>query len=203
MPVALIFAFAWVGRRLHRLLGDDEGARDLLGREASQGPQRQRNLCLDGTRRMAAGEAQLEPLVLDRAVVEVDLVHGPGQPIVLEQPALGVERPLAPQAVDGAVAPGGHEPGHRVLRRPVTRPPLGRDREGLLRGFLGEIHVTEDAAQGSQDAASLAPERTLDQKPSSVGTSTNGRTSTAPPSRIVGIRWANSNASSRSAPSST
>jgi hypothetical protein len=90
-----------------------------------------------------------------------------------------------------------------VLRRPVTGPPLGRDREGLLRGFLGEIDVTEEADQGRQDAAPLAAEDLLDQKPSSVGISTKGRTSTAPPSRTAGIRWTNSNASSRSAASST
>jgi hypothetical protein len=45
-----------------------------------------------------------------------------------------------------------------VLRYPVTGPPLGRDRKGLLRGFLGEIDVTEEADQGRQDAAPLAPE---------------------------------------------
>jgi hypothetical protein len=75
-----------------------------------------------------------------------------------------------------------------VLRHPVTGPPLGRDRKGLLRGFLGEIDVTEEADQGRQDAAPLAPEDLLDQKPSSMGISTNGRTSTAPPSRTAGIR---------------
>jgi hypothetical protein len=34
-----------------------------------------------------------------------------------------------------------------VLRHPVTGPPLGRDRKGLLCGFLGEIDVTEEADQ--------------------------------------------------------
>lgn len=88
-------------------------------------------------------------------------------------------------------------------RHPVTGPPLRRDRKGLLCGFLGEVEVAEEADQGRQDAAPLAPENVLDQKPSSVGMSTNGRTSTAPPSRTVGIRWTNSNASSRSAASTT
>ena len=88
-------------------------------------------------------------------------------------------------------------------RYPVTGPPLGRDRKGLLCGFLREIDVTEEADQGRQDAAPLAPENLLDQKPSSIGISTNGRTSTAPPSRTAGIRWTNSNASSRLAASST
>jgi hypothetical protein len=74
-----------------------------------------------------------------------------------------------------------------VLRHPIRGPPLGRERESLLCGFLGEIDVTEEADQGRQDAAPLAPENLLDQKPSSM-ISTNGRTSTAPPSRTAGIR---------------
>jgi hypothetical protein len=32
-----------------------------------------------------------------------------------------------------------------VLRRPVAGPPLGRDRERLLRGVLGQIQITEQA----------------------------------------------------------
>lgn len=82
-------------------------------------------------------------------------------------------------------------------------PPLGRDRKGLLGGFLGEIDVTEEADKGRQDTAPLAPEELLDQNPSSVGIPTSGLTSTAPPSRTAGIRWTNSNASSRSEASST
>ena len=113
------------------------------------------------------------------------------------------ERQLASQAVYGAVAPGSHQPGHRVLRHPVAGPPLGRDRKGLLCGFFGEIDVTEEADEGSQDAAPLTPENLLDQKASSIGISTKGRTSTAPPSRTAGIRSTNSNASSRLEASST
>ena len=90
-----------------------------------------------------------------------------------------------------------------MLRCPVPGPPLGRDRERLLGGVLGEVEIAQDADQGRQDAAPLAPEDLLDQKASSAGTSTNGRTSTAPPSATAGIRRANSSASSRSGASST
>jgi hypothetical protein len=90
-----------------------------------------------------------------------------------------------------------------MLGHSVTRPSLGCDREGVLGRFLGTINVTEEADQGGQDAAPLAPEDLFDQKASSVGISTNGRTSTAPPSRIAGMRCANSNASSRLAAAST
>jgi hypothetical protein len=36
-----------------------------------------------------------------------------------------------------------------------VRPSLGRDGERLLRGFLGEVEVAEDADQGRQDATPL------------------------------------------------
>jgi hypothetical protein len=66
---------------------------------------------------------------------------------VLEQPVLVRQRSLAAQTVDGPVAPGSHQPGRRVSRYAVTGPPLGRGREGLLRGFLSEIEVAEEADQ--------------------------------------------------------
>ena len=112
---------------------------------------------------MAAGEDQSQTLVGDRAVVEVEFVHRRGRSIVLEQPRLVLQRPLASDAVDGAVAPGGHQPGHRVLRRPLARPPLGGDRERLLGGLLGEVDVAEEADQGREDPAPLALEDLLDQ----------------------------------------
>ena len=80
-----------------------------------------------------------------------------------EQPRLVLQRPLASDAVDGAVAPGGHQPRHRVLGRPLAGPPLGRDRKRLLGGLLGEIDVTEEADQGREDPAPLALEDLLDQ----------------------------------------
>jgi hypothetical protein len=49
-----------------------------------------------------------------------------------------------------------------VLGRPLARPPLGRDRERLLGGLLGEVDVAEEADQGRQDPAPLAPENLLD-----------------------------------------
>jgi hypothetical protein len=50
-----------------------------------------------------------------------------------------------------------------VLRRPVTGPPLGRDRKRLLGGLLGEVDVAEEADQGREDPAPLALEDPLDQ----------------------------------------
>jgi hypothetical protein len=50
-----------------------------------------------------------------------------------------------------------------VLRRPLTGPPLGRDRKRLLGGLLGEVYVAEEADQGREDPAPLALEDLVDQ----------------------------------------
>ena len=132
---------------LHRLLGDQERPRDLLGREAAEGAQRQRHLRVDSQRRMAAGEDQLQTLVGDRGVVEVELVHGRGRSIGLQQPGLVLQGSLTSKAVDGAVAPGHHQPRHRVLRRSLAGPALGGDRKCLLGGLLGEVDVAKEPDQ--------------------------------------------------------
>jgi hypothetical protein len=77
------------------------------------------------------------------------------------------------------------------------RPPLGCDRKRLLRGFLGEIEVAEEADQRSEDAAPMVPECLLEDRYAS----TIGRTSIAPPIRAAGMRDASSIAASRSSAS--
>jgi hypothetical protein len=50
-----------------------------------------------------------------------------------------------------------------MLRRTLTRPPLGRDDERLLGGLLGEVDVAEEAGQRREDPAPLPPKDLLDQ----------------------------------------
>src|SRR5580704_2010783 len=140
---------------------------------------------------MTAGEDQLEPLVGEAGLLHLIL----GDLGTLEQLRLLGERALAADAIDRAVARGRHEPRAGVAGCALARPALGGDREGLLRGFLGEIEVAEEANQAGEDTAPLVPEDALDQR------STRGRTSIAPPSRAAGIRAASSIAASRSAAS--
>ena len=95
--------------------------------------------------------------------------------------------------VDCPVARRRRQPRARVGRLAGSRPALGGDRERLLRGFLGEIEVTEEADQVGEDTAPFLPEDLLEQR----YRSTTGRTSTAPPIRAAGIRAASSSATSR------
>jgi hypothetical protein len=89
------------------------------------------------------------------------VLHGLGD---LEQTRLRRERPIAADAVDRAVARRRHQPQARVRRDPVARPAVGGDREGLLRGFLGEVEVAEEADERSEDTAPLLAEDLLEDR---------------------------------------
>ena len=83
---------------------------------------------------------------------------------------------------------------------PVSRPALRGDREGLLRGLLGEVEIAEEADQCGDDAPPLVAEGPLEGR---LYHSTIGRTSIAPPWEAAGIREASSSAASRSSASNT
>jgi hypothetical protein len=82
----------------------------------------------------------------------------------VEQARLRGERAVAANAIDRAVARGRHQPRARVGRHAALRPALGGDREGLLRGFLGEVEVAEEADQGREDTAPLVVEDPLENR---------------------------------------
>ena len=111
---------------------------------------------------MAAGEDELEALIGE--------VSGHRRGLSLrfelrfEQAGLRHERSVAANAVDRAVARGGHEPGARVGGRSLARPALGGDGERVLRGFLGELEVAEEADQSREDAPPLVAEDLLEDR---------------------------------------
>src|SRR6266536_460189 len=180
----------------HRLLGDEERRGDLLDGQPAERPQRERDLGVERERRMAAREDELESLVRDRRLVHL-VLRGRRQ---VEQPELRGERSIAADAVDRAVAGGGHQPRSRAGGHPRAGPAVGRDRERLLGGFLGEVEVAEEADQAGEDATPLVAEDLFERPYQYVST---GRTSIAPPSRAAGIRDASSIAASRLSASRT
>ena len=129
---------------------------------------------------MAAREDQLQALVGKRRLIHL-VLHCLRH---LELPCLRVERAIAPDAVDRAVACGRLQPGARVVRDAVPRPSLGGDRERLLRGFLGAVEVAEEADQRGEHAAPLVAKDAFELRQCS----TTGRTSIAPPRRAAGMR---------------
>ena len=137
---------------------------------------------------MTAGEDQLEPLVWKGRPLPLPF-HCLGR---IEQFVLGGERAFAANTIDRAVARGRDKPGAWTGGQSLTRPTLGRDREGFLRDFLGEVEVVQEADERCEDAPPLLAEDALDQR------STTGRTSIAPPMRAAGMRAASAIALSSS-----
>jgi hypothetical protein len=160
---------------------------------------------------VAAGEQELEPLVGDGAVVVHGLLQALGGADRLpglgghKLPGLGGQDALAAEPVDGAVAGRRDQPGAGIVRGPLAGPALSGDSKRLLSGLLGKVEVTEEADQGGEDPTPLGAEDLLD-RAGSIGqdcASTNGLTSTDPPSRRAGIRLAISSATSMLSTSNT
>src|SRR5207247_8241309 len=84
----------------------------------------------------------------------------------LEQLRLLEEGPLAADAVDRPVPRGRRQPGAGIGGGAFPWPTLGRNRERLLGGFLGEVEVAEEADQRREDAAPLLAEDLLEQRAS-------------------------------------
>ena len=179
----------------HRGLGHQEGVGDLNGRQATERPKHQRDLSVDSERRMTAREDELESLVGERRGTHpvLSLLRH------LEHPGFRRQRAIPTDAIDGSVASGRHQPGARVGGDPIARPPLRGDREGLLRGFLGEFEIAEEADQRREHTSPLVAEDLFEDRYHS----TIGRTSIAPPRRAAGIRAASSIAASRSSASNS
>ena len=193
MPAALILCFARTSR--WAIVGS--GTRNARAISTVLSPPSVRSVSATWASMASAGWQQVKisssrssgKVVASTSVLHV-LAH-------LEQAGLACQGAIAANAVDGAVARGRHEPGARVGRDAISRPALRGDREGLLRGFLGEVEVAEEADQGSEDVAPLIAEDPVEVRHHSM----IGRTSTAPPMRAAGIRAANAMAASRSSAS--
>jgi hypothetical protein len=70
---------------------------------------------------------------------------------------------LPTQVVDGLEAPGGDQPGTRVVRHTALRPLLDRTAKRLVQRLLGQVEITQQADQGGEHAARLLAVKALDQ----------------------------------------
>ena len=116
-----------LGLGAHDALGQrgrrgQEGARDLLGRETADLPQRQRDARFRRQGGVAAGEDQPQPVVLDALVVPFFLVLGVVVDLLGERRQRGVEPGAPPDAVDGLEPAGRDQPGARDWRHAIARP---------------------------------------------------------------------------------
>ena len=142
-------------------LRHQEGARDLLGGEPADQPQRQRDARLGREHRMAGGEDQPQQIVAD-VVVErrveigrVRIVHLAADLLVLALDQLG-----AAVLVERAVLRGRHQPGGGIVGNASFRPALERGDQRILRQLFGDADVARDARNAGDDLRLLdAPDR--------------------------------------------
>jgi len=93
---------------------------------------------------VAAGEDEPQLVIGDFFVLGRFLRH-----VVL----VGDLAPTAAQTIDRLEPAGRHEPGPRIRRNAVNRPPLDRGCERFLNRLLGEIEVAEETDQSGENAA--------------------------------------------------
>ena len=169
-------------------LGDEERARDLLGRQAPEQAQRERDARLGREHRMAGREHQAQEVVAD-VVVERGVEIGRGRlllrlELAAELLVLALEQLVPAQQVDRAMLRGGHEPGARVVRDARLRPLLERGDERVLRQLLGQPDVAHDPREAGDEPGRLDPPDRVD-RAMGVGSRHGYRSEHRPPSAQV------------------
>lgn len=142
-----------------------ELARDLLGLEPAEQPQRERDLGVRRQRRMAAEEHQSQLVVgddVDEGVEPVELgsvirFHVIEMKMVSGSMAVLACR-FASQAVDGPVVGRRNDPAARVRGNALAPPLISGDGERFRDRILGQIDVAEDADQRGRAATGFPPE---------------------------------------------
>jgi hypothetical protein len=132
-----------------------ERLRDFFRRQAADFAERQRDLGVRSERRVAAGEDQPQPVVLDGFLVrpggrvfDRDLGDGAGL-VELIEPGSAAHR------VDRLEASSRDQPRARVRRDAVARPLLERCPEGVVERLLGRLEIAEQPDQGRQHTPGL------------------------------------------------
>ena len=147
-------------------VGDEEGPRDLLGRQPSEQAERERDPGLGGEHRMTGREHEAQEIVAHVVVDRgVEVRHGhllPGLELVADLLVLAFE-PLGPaKVIDRPVLRGGHEPGARIVRDARLRPSLERGHERVLGQVLGDADVAHDPGQPGDEPGRLDPPYRVD-----------------------------------------
>jgi hypothetical protein len=145
-----------------RRLRDEEGARDLLGGEPSEEPERERHAGFSRQHRVAGDEDEAQQVVADLIVEPGIQVRGlvPVLQLVAELPLLAVVQRAAAQRVDRAMLRRGHEPGTGPLGHSGPGPALQRGHERILRQVLRQPDIAHDAGEGGDEPGGLdSPDR--------------------------------------------
>jgi hypothetical protein len=144
----------------HGLLAGQERTGDLRHRQAGDAAERERHPRLCRERGMAAGEDHAQLVVLQRGLVEVDVVaHG----LMHEIGSTGGRHAVVAEPVERLAPRGRGDPGARTVRHAATVPLDRRGDERVLDGVLGEREVAaEPARDGAEHGGPLVAERLLE-----------------------------------------
>ena len=150
----------------HRRCRGQERPRDLLGGQSADFTQREGHLRVGLQRRVAAGEDQPEPVVVQRLLAApFDGRGGLSFQLGGQRGERRVEARPPPQCVDGLEPSGGHQPRPRAGRYAVARPLFEGGREGVVERLFGAVEVAEQADQGGEHPARLGPVDRVDAAP--------------------------------------
>ena len=138
----------------------EERARDLLGRQAADLAQRQRDPRVRRERRMAAGEDEAQPIVLHDVLL--DRPVGGRRHAALRasrrsasSPSDASNRAPAPIRSIALKRPAETSQVRGLAGHAVPRPLLHGRGEGVVQRLLGEIEVAEEADERRENAAGL------------------------------------------------
>jgi hypothetical protein len=141
--------------RAHNALGDrrlwqQEGSRDLLGRQAANHSQRKSRAGLSRQTRVTSGEDEPKHLVADVVVQDGIQI---GHDLLLrvqvqgDHLVLASEHPAAAQMIQSLALGGRHQPGARSFRHACRGPPLKGGQQGFLRQIFGQRHIAQHPRQ--------------------------------------------------------
>jgi hypothetical protein len=133
-------------RRRHQI-----GLRDLFRPQAAHLAQRQRHLRVGRQRRMAAGEDQPQPIILDTLFVGPGVGRN-GDLLCGTRFVELIEPRLPAQAVNRLEAARRHQPRPRIPRHSLARPLLECGSERVVQRFLGGVEVAEQTDERREHA---------------------------------------------------
>ena len=130
----------------------EKRAADFFGRQPAHFAQRQRHLRIQRQRRMATGENQPQPIVLDVIFTRLRGIKGTcGNPLrKLRQRCVVAGTPA--HAVDRFEAAGRDEPRARVVGHTVAGPLLDGGCKGIVHRLFGAIEIAEQADERREHA---------------------------------------------------
>src|SRR5262249_34847783 len=148
-----------------RRLGDEEGPRDLVGRQAAEQAEGEGDAGLGGEYRVARREDESQEVVADVVVegrVEIRRYPLLGLPLATDFLVLALDQLLSAKEINCPMLGGGQEPGARIVRDARLGPLLEGGDQGILREVFGQAYVAHDPRQAGDESRCLDPPDRID-----------------------------------------